>query len=248
MNQKLLRTLTVLPALAAFAALPARALASEATARAEANLSEIKGDAAKAAMDELNAEIDHVDALADNAPTAEEKTAAKARLEVLKERRNELRKTYVKARYDQLKADVRAEGNRLSAWTKRTFNRDDASNAKREIKDATADAKRTAREAGDSAYAHAQSAGAAMDLAAYKLRPTDTNKDEAKAALKALDAKIEALEDRADNMASGPDRDAAKRHVKALEDRKDELKHEFNKARFNALVDDVQTEWNDLVH
>ncbi len=87
-----------------------------------------------------------------------------------------------------------------------------------------------------------------MDLAAYKMRPTDTNKAEAKAALDALDAKIDELDDRADHMADGPDRDAAKRKVKALEDRKDELQHQFNKARFNALVDDVQREWNDLIH
>ena len=91
-------------------------------------------------------------------------------------------------------------------------------------------------------------AGAALDLAAYKTRPTDTNKDEAKAAIKALEAKIDQLEDRADNMPRGADRDALKRRVDALEDRKDELEKEFNKTRFNALVDDVQSEWNHLVH
>jgi hypothetical protein len=46
-------------------------------------------------------------------------------------------------------------------------------------------------------------------------------------------------------MPNGPDRDVVKGRIKALEDRKDELKHQFNKARFDALVDDVQKEWND---
>lgn len=248
MKQNLLRLATLVPVVAAFAAAPVHLHASETSARAESKLAEVKGDATKAGLDELNAEIDRVDAMLDNAPSDEEKAAAKARLDVLKDRRNELRKSYVQSRYEQLKADIRAEANRVAAWTKRTFNRDEVSNARREMKDATEDAKRSAAQAGEHAYAAAQSAGAAADLAAYKLRPTDTNKEEAKAALKALDAKIEALDDRADAMPAGPQRDTAKRHVKALEDRKDELKHEFNKARFDALVDDVQREWNDLVH
>ena len=248
MNPRMLRMLTLAPALTALLALPVRLHGTEATARADANLSEVKGDAAKAAIDELSAEIDHVDALADNAPTPEEKAAAKARLEVLKERRNELRKTYVKARYDELKADVRAEAARANAWAKRTFNRDEVSTARRDMANATENARRDAQAAGDRAYADTQAAAAAMDLSAYKLRPTDTNKEEAKAALKALDARIDQLDDHVDRMPRGPERDAAKERVKALEDRKDQLKHEFNKARFDALVDDVQRSWNDVIH
>ena len=248
MKTKLLRSLTLAPALVAFATAPAFVHANETTARAEAALSEVKGDAAKAALTELDAEMDRLETMIDNAPTDADKAAARARLDTLKERRGELRKTYVKARYDELKADVRAEANRLGAWAKRTFNRDEASNAKREIKDTLNDAKREARQAGNSAYAAAASAGASMDLAAYKMRPTDTNKEEAKAALKALEAKIDALEDKVDAMPRGADRDRAERRLKALEDRKDDLKGEFNKARFNALVDEVQNEWNDLVN
>jgi hypothetical protein len=237
--------LLLLPALALGLAVPASA--NEASARVDSTIAEARGDAAKVAMDALDAEIDRVDAMIDNAPTEADKTAAKARMDVLKERRNELRKTYVKARYDELSADVRAEANKFGAWTKRTFTRDPADKAADEVSDAAKDAKRAAVKAGDSAYAYANSAGATLDLAAYKTRPTDTNKDEAKAALKALDQKIEALDDRADQLPRGSERDALKRRVKALEDRKDELKHEFNKARFNALVDDVQGTWNDIV-
>lgn len=252
--------ISLLPVAALGFAVPAFAdVASEAGARAQSNIAEVRGDAAKAAMQELDAEIDRVDAMIDNAPTQAEKDAAKARMDVLKERRNELRKTYVKARYDELKADVRAEANKFGNWTSSKFHRSPADKAADEVKDAADDAKdaakdaahdarKAARKAGDNTYAYASSAGAALDLAAYKARPTDVNKDEAKAAIKALDQKIDELDDRADKMPRGPERDAAKRRVKALEDRKDELKHEFNKARFNALVDDVQGEWNQIVH
>ena len=246
MNTKYIRTLALLPTLAVLLAVPNLTRANETTAKVESNLAEAKGDVTKAALKELDVEIDHVDALIDNAPTPEDKAAAKARLAVLKDRRSELRKTYVSARYDELKADVRAEANRVSAWTKRTFTKDPAEKAADDAKDAVKDAKHAAKEAGDSAYAHANSVGATVDLAAYKLRPTDTNKDEAKAALKALDQKIDQLDDRADKMPKGPEREVVKGRVKALENRKDELKHQFNKARFDALIDDVQSEWNDF--
>jgi hypothetical protein len=244
MNTKYIRTLALLPTLAVLLAVPSLSRASEATAKVDSNLAEVKGDVTKAALKELDAEIDHVDALIDNAPTAEDKAAAKARLAVLKERRSELRKTYVSARYDELKADVRAEANRVSSWTKRTFTKDPAEKVADDAKDAVKDAKHAAKEAGDNTYARANSVGATVDITAYKLRPTDTNKEEAKAALKALDQKIDELDDRADKMSKGPEREVVKGRIKALENRKDELKHEFNKARFDNLVDDVQSEWS----
>lgn len=241
MKTNLLRLLALSPALAIGLGLSASLSANETSARAESAASEVTGDAAQAAMKELDLEIDRLDVLMNNAPTAEEKASAEARLQTLKDRRSELRKTYVKARYDQLKTDVRAEANRLGAWTKRTFTRDSVDRTTDDVRDSVRDAR-------NNAYADVSTTGAAMDLAAYKLRPTDTNKEEAKAALKALDARIEALDDRVDKMPRGAERDAAKQRVKALEDRKDELKHEFNKARFDALIDSVQAEWNDLIH
>jgi len=246
MNTKYIRTLALLPTLAVALALPTRALAVDVPAKVDAGIAEVKGDAAKMALKDLDIEIDRVDAMIDNAPTKEDKAAAKARLDVLKERRSELRKTYVSARYDELKADVRAEANRVSAWTKRTFTKDPAEKAADEAKDAVKDAKKAAGNASDSAYAHAKTATATMDLTAYKLRPTDTNKEEAKIALKALDENIDQLEKRANDMPKGADRDILKVRIKALEDRQKELKHEFNKARFDALVDDVQGQWKEL--
>lgn len=244
MNTKCLRACALLPALALALATTARLQATETTAEIHSNVAEAKGDAAKAALKELDAEIDRVDQMIDNAPTPADKAAAKARMDVLKERRSDLRKTYASSRYEQLKADVRAEGNRVSTWTSEKLHRDPASKAEREVSDAAKDAKRDAERAGrdarDSSYAYANSVGATTDIAAYKMRPTDTNKDEAKAAIKALSKRIDELDDRADKMPRGPDRDAAKSRVKELEHRKDHLKHDFNKAQFDALVDDVQ--------
>ncbi len=229
----------LVPALAAFAATPIALSASEATARAKAEISEVKGDAAKAALDEINAEIDRLDVLVDSAPDMSEREAARARIDVLKERRNDLRKTYAKARYEELKADVRAEANRLAAWTKRTFNRDDVSNARREVGDTLDEAKRDARRAGDHA-------AAALDLDSYKNRPLETDKVAAREALKALEKRIDELDDRVDAMPRGVARDAADDRVDALEDRLDDLEDNFDKARFNALVDDVQAEMKNL--
>ena len=75
--------ITLVPALILGAGLPLSA--NEVTANAQAGMAEVKGDAAKLALKELDAEIDHVDSLIDNAPSEAEKAAAKARLDVLKE-------------------------------------------------------------------------------------------------------------------------------------------------------------------
>jgi hypothetical protein len=235
MNYKLIRTLALLPTAALFAALPATH-ASETTARIDSSASEIKGDAAKLQLKQIDAQIDLLDDAVDNAPTATEKAAAKERLNLLKERRSELRKTYVRSRFDELESDVRAESNRIGSWSKKTYKRDPVATAGRDVDRAT-----------DRTYATGAVAAAA-DVEAYKLRPTDTDKNEAKAALEALDHRIDELAKRADNMPKGADRDIAKRRVKALDKRKDELKSDFNKERFNALVDEVQAEGRDLRH
>ena len=244
MKKPILRTLALAPAL--FLLCHLSALGGETPAKSDAAIAEIKGDAAKIALKELDTEIDRVDAMIENAPTSEDKAAAKARMEVLKQRRGELRRTYAQARYDELKADLRAEASRLSAWTKRTFTRDPAEKAADEIKDSARAAREAAATASDHVYAQAATVGAATDIADYKLRPTDTNKEEARAALKALNQRIALLGDRAKLLPAGPEREAAKSRVKALEARKDALEQEFNKARLDALIDDVKQEWQEL--
>ena len=86
-----------------YARVAVHARATETSANLDSNVAEAKGDAAKAALKDLDDEIDRVDRMIDNAPTPADKAAAKARMDVLKDRRSELRKTYVKARYDELK-------------------------------------------------------------------------------------------------------------------------------------------------
>lgn len=247
MKNLLIRSAAALPAVLLFAVLPS-SQASETTAEISSSAAELRGDAAKAALKELDAHIDALEEAADNAPTEAEKTAAKARIEALKDRRSDLRKTYVKARYDELKADIRAETNRIGNWSKRNFKRDPVAvnTTDRDLDRAARDARRDVDRATDRTSAAIASTAASVDLNTYKLRATDTDRNLAKDALTALDHRIDELERRADNMPKGADRDVAKRKIKALEDRKDELKHDFNKERFNALVDDVQAQWKDI--
>jgi chromosome segregation ATPase len=247
MKHIIIRSLAALPAVALLAAVPS-VRAADATARVQSNAAESSGDAAKAALKEIDAEIDVLDDAVDNAPTAAEKSAAKARLDALKERRGELRKTYVRSRFDELKADVHAESNRIGSWSKRTYKREPVATADRDVRNATSDTRRDANRVGDRLAAGTASGAAALDLESYKRRATDTDQNEAKAALKALDQRIDALKDKVDNMPKGADRDIAKRRAKALEDRKDQLEKDFNKERFNALVDEVQAEWNNPRH
>ena len=95
--------------LAVLAVIPAAATENPTPPKTEA---EIKGEAAKLALKELDVEIERVDQLIDNAPSQAERAAGKARLAVLKDRRTALRKTYVKALYDELRADLQAEARR----------------------------------------------------------------------------------------------------------------------------------------
>lgn len=209
---------------------------------------EVRGEAAKAALAELDAEIDRVDELIDQAPSPAERAAGKARLAVLKERRSALRKTYVKALYDDLRSDLRAEAERMSAWAKRTFASDPAKQTEAEMQTAVSEAKTAARAAEHKAYAEIATADAATDIAVYKLRPTDTNKAEAEAGLAALERTIDELAARVAQMPVNAERTAAKQRLLALEARRDELRRDFNKARFDALIDDVKRAWSDLVH
>lgn len=219
----------------------------------EAAVSDAKGDAAKVALKDLDAQIDQLDALIDNAPTAEEKVAAKARLDALKERRSELRKTYVQARYDSLKADVKTEANKLSAWSKRTFSTSPEAKLDRKLdkavdhtRDAARDVEKSVAAAG--ASLNGASVNTSADIASYRNSPTDENKAEVKASLAGLDTEIDRLDQQADALPRGEQRDAAKLRVKALKERRGELSSDFRKARYDALKADVKAEWNKIVH
>ncbi len=204
------------------------AFAKEASAKSGASLTVVKGDDAKAALLELDTDFIQLDAAIDQAPNSADKVAAQARLAGLKDRRSELRKTFVQARYDELKADVRTEVNHLGSGMKDNFTGVPAGKA------------------GDKAHTKANSAAATIELGAYKLRPTDTNREEAQAGLQALEQKITELTARADRMPHGATRDVAQRRVQALEERRVQLQREFNKVHFDTMIDDVHSEWTNL--
>lgn len=221
----------------------------------EGAVADAKSEAYKAMLKDLDTQLDRLDELEDNAPTPEERDAAKARIKLLKERRSELRKNYVQAKYDGLKADVKTEYNKASAWTKKTFSSSPESKVERKLDDATDKAKDAAHNTAQAAREMKADARAAVnpaavatsaDLAAYKLNPTDENKADVKASLATLDAEIDRLEARVDNLPKGDERDATKLRVKALKDRRSELSSDFRKARYEALKADVKAEWKKL--
>lgn len=223
----------------------------------ESAVADAKGGAYKAQLKELDLELDRLDDLLDHAPTPEEKATAKARIDILKERRSELRKNYVQARYDGLKADVKIEYNKASAWTKKTFSSSRESKLERKMDHAADKAKDVAHNTAQAAREIKADASAAVtpaavatsaDIAAYKMNPTDQAKADVKASLEILDTEINRLEERADNLPKGNERDATKARVKALKDRRSELSSDFRKARYDTLKADVKAEWNQLVH
>ncbi len=223
----------------------------------ESEIADVKSAAIKAQLKELDGQLDRLDEFEDNAPTAEERDAAKVRIKVLKERRSELRKNYAQARYDSLRADVKGEYDKVSHWTKKTFSRspeaklerklDDAGDKAKDLAHDTAQAVREAK-ADTMAATNPSSVTTTADIAAYKNNPSDENKAEVKASLAGLDTEIDRLEARVDDLPKGVERDATKLRVKALKERRSELASDFRKARYDALKADVKAEWNKLVH
>ena len=98
--------LTLLALRPAFGAATSMPSPSTVHAVTKADKAEAKSDAYKANLDAINAKIDAIEASINDAPDSAEKTAAKARLDVLKDRRSEPRKDYVKAKADERVADL----------------------------------------------------------------------------------------------------------------------------------------------
>lgn len=200
----------------------------------EATPSETQSAERKAALAEIDAQIEAIEDSLDRAPDAATKADARQRLDALKKRRTELRKNYVAAKAAELRDDAVAECKKAVAWTKGALS--DAKNAVVGSKPAATD---TA-----AAAVNPQAAAAASHLALYRLNPSSENKAEVKAALDALDDEIDRLDDYADTLPKGPERDALRKRVNALEAREDELESGFNRARWDALVSDLKSEWD----
>ncbi len=65
-------------------------------------IADAESDAIKAELREIDAQIDSLDEFVEKARTPEEKAAAKARLDILKERFNDLTRDFRQARFDAL--------------------------------------------------------------------------------------------------------------------------------------------------
>jgi hypothetical protein len=191
--------------------------------------SELSKAEVKAALAQIDAELDHLDALIDAAPTPEQKAEAKARYVVLKERRNQLKKEFNHARYEAFKADLQTEKDKVSAWAKETFSTKPAASAAASATSATADA-------------------TAVKIADYRVDSTEVNKAEARSALARLDADIDLLDAKIDAVMDPVRKSELKQRFRDLKDRRNELNREYRKARYDALVDDVKAEWDKLVH
>lgn len=183
----------------------------------------------KAALQQIDAELAHLDRLADNAPTEADKAAAKARYAALKQRRDDLQKNFTRARYDAFKADVKAEWDKASRWGKDTFTNKPAAN----------DAAETVED---------RSANAADRIAGYRTENSDLNKAEVKAALARLDVDIQLLESRISAISDPQRRAELNDRLRNYKARRDELNKDFRQARFEALVDEVKSEWDKLVN
>lgn len=103
--------------------------------------------------------------------------------------------------------------------------------------------------AGEPAKPAEQAAGqAASKIGDYRAEATDTNKAEAKAALKRLDADIDLLEAKIDALPDPMRKKELSMRLKLLKERRKELGSEFRKASYDALVADVRAEWNQLTN
>ncbi len=224
---------------ALFAAEPAKAAekagekaADKAAAKIDdyrSNDTDVNKAEVKTALDQIDSELKHLDNLADNADYPEQKDAIKARYKILKQRRDDLKKDFTRARYETFKSDLKDEMNKLNNWRKEKFASRPAANSA--LGDTTASADTTAAKIAD-----------------YRAEATDINKAEVKASLEHLDTDIDLLAAKIDALTEPMRKEELKQRLKALKDRRSELNREFRKARYDALVADVKSEWNELVH
>jgi hypothetical protein len=90
----------------------------------------------------------------------------------------------------------------------------------------------------------ADSASSKLDR--YRNENTDLNKAEVKAALERLDSDLKLLSAKIDVISEPARKQELTQRLKALKERRSELNREFRKARYDALVADVQAEWDQI--
>ena len=193
------------------------------------NNTEMNKAEVKAALAQIDAELKQLDEMADAAPTAQEKADAKLRYQLLKERRNELKKDFNRARYEAFKSELKAEKDKVSAWAKQVFSTKPAASSATSATTAAAEI-------------------TADKIAEYRADSSALNKAEVKASLERLDADIDLLDAKIESVSDPVRKEELKAHLKALKERRSELNTDFRKARYDAILADVKAEWNKVVH
>lgn len=195
----------------------------------KANPSEVNKADVKAALEQIDAELEHLDQLAEAAPDAQQRAETKLRYDILKERRNDLKREFTRARYEAFKADLQAEMDKVSAWAKEKFSGN----------------RPVARPA-------ATVAGDAVDSVSKRKAdaPTDSitlNEPQVRTALARLDTDIEMLAARIDALSDHERKAQLNRRLRAYRDRRNELSSQFRQDRYAGLAADVKAEWNQLL-
>lgn len=203
-----------------------------------ASYAEMEANAHKAEMDALDQKIDVIETRVELLPEGPDRDEARRRLDALKDRRTELRKAYLASKYEQLKADVQAEYEKAAAWTREKYE---------SVKESMTGGDHDTPAAFDARMNPAAHATLDRDTV-YRASPSPDNQAEVDAALKALDAEIGRLKEHAKTMPAGEKRTILERRIEAIEDRKDDLESDFTKTRWDALVADLKREWNELSH
>ncbi|MDX2185835.1 MAG: hypothetical protein SFV32_02785 [Opitutaceae bacterium] len=193
----------------------------------------------------MDSRLDNIENSLQNAPTAEEREQARAELATLRQRREALKQNYDQGEFDRLMEDSRAEFARVASWSSKRTGDQTASPPDAIARDGSG-----APTGNDRTYAalNLPANQALANIEVYRLNPSPDNKQEVKGALKALDKEIDRLSDQAGDLPRGEERDSAKRRVKALKQRYSELKKDFTKARWDAMVDDLRAEWTRMTH
>lgn len=191
----------------------------------------------------VESRLQQIEASIRNAPNAEAEEHAKAQVATLWQRREALRQNFDQEKLDQLVHDTRQALVRVSSWSSKRTTDETASPPG---SGATVGSGSAARNDRTYAALNLPAAQALANIEVYRISPSPDNKDDVKTALRALDEEIDRLEDQADDLPRGEARDAAMRRVKALEDRESEIRRDFTKARWDALVADLRAEWAQL--
>ena len=203
----------------------------------------------KAALADLDAQIEELESLATHAPDEAKRQAAEVRLDALKERRDAIRADFNQARFAALRADVRREWTAFRTWIEDKTDGVDEEGAQVARTDDPEPAPRGEGEPVDGGHILAPETAAAPIVARGEDRdggevPAETGDDEQRAALARVDEAIARLESQ---LAEG-DETGAQHQATLGEFRQEraELARKFSADRYRELIDDIEARTQQL--